>query len=128
MALLVTVVLMAGLLMDGVSAAESSFVRRRLSGSGVPRAGAASGFCVVPCFGITSCCVIPKNPFGFGFCTTLSIDPLNCGTCGVICPGGTICCNGKCANLLTDKSNCGLCGRVCQAKDKCFLGFCKYGA
>src|SRR5262249_46353634 len=46
-------------------------------------------------------------------------DPLNCGTCGNVCPTGTSCFSGACAkcgaDLQNDPMNCGACGHVCPA-------------
>jgi hypothetical protein len=83
-----------------------------------------------------------------GYCTDLSIDPDNCGTCGTVCNDtnamaycesgscGLICATGydDCdvdvttgceANLLRDNSNCGTCGTVCPTDQICYLGTCE---
>jgi len=32
-------------------------------------------------------------------CTDTSIDPLNCGACGNICPANAICIDGSCSDM-----------------------------
>src|SRR5262249_20817123 len=58
----------------------------------------------------------------------LSIDPNNCGGCGVVCGAGQVCsggvcggwpggqgnCNGTCVNLGNNVNRCGTCGNACQ--------------
>ena len=68
----------------------------------------------------------------------LAVDPLNCGTCGNVCAGGTTCmmglcrcasgamlCDGRCVDTRTNNSNCGACGNACTiANTVCSVGRC----
>jgi hypothetical protein len=71
-----------------------------------------------------------------GTCTDLT-TPTNCGACGNLCGGGTVCasgvcecptgqtdCNGSCVDLQTDSANCGSCGVACAAGGTCVAGHC----
>ena len=50
-------------------------------------------------------------------CTDLQTDLANCGACGLICPGGTVCENGVCqANT---------CNPPCGAGESCINGVCQ---
>jgi endo-1,4-beta-D-glucanase Y len=50
-------------------------------------------------------------------CIDLQTDASNCGACGTICPGGTVCQNGLCeANL---------CNPPCAAGESCINGVCQ---
>ena len=72
-------------------------------------------------------------------CTNSQVDPLNCGACGVVCTGGTVCnggcvkvfcppeqtrCGGVCVDTSTDPRNCGGCGILCPAGLSCQTGAC----
>ena len=69
----------------------------------------------------------------------LAVDPLNCGTCGNVCAGGTAIhdgalpvrlrarcvCDGRCVDTRTNNSNCGACGNACTiANTVCSVGRC----
>lgn len=73
-----------------------------------------------------------------GNCVDISIDPNNCGACGVVCAEGVACvngtcsvtgecqegltnCSGACISLRLDPNNCGACGKICES------GICNYG-
>ncbi len=79
-----------------------------------------------PCNIAQTCCgVSPTQPL-LTFCFYLAIDPLNCGTCGNICPLSTPdCCFRKCVNTLTDCANCGFCSNPC-INSSCTHGLCGY--
>lgn len=66
-----------------------------------------------------------------------SVDPFNCGACGVTCTGGKVCsggvcqcplsqlaCGGVCIDLQNDRLNCGSCGKTCTAGFGCSVGAC----
>jgi hypothetical protein len=72
-----------------------------------------------------------------GTCTDTSVDELNCGACGNVCPLGKACingncsclagqtlCNGTCADTSFDLRNCGKCGNVCDPGKDCLNGAC----
>src|SRR5262249_29912650 len=74
-----------------------------------------------------------------GSCVHLGTDPLNCGSCGNACAGGSVCaagacavscqtgrtnCSGSCVELQTDNANCGTCGRTCPSGAACGAGQC----
>jgi hypothetical protein len=81
---------------------------------------------------------------GTGCEINVARDPKNCGECGLACPAGDLCENGKCAcdpgpdgcgckNLATDPDNCGSCGFKCPGADvggngrrSCKGGHCAY--
>jgi hypothetical protein len=102
-----------------------------------------SFLCPAPGVPDTGCAVGMTNCGGF--CTDLSIDHGNCGSCGNSCPidsncmvgacvqacprGGLTICNGVCVDLLTDYNNCGACGNTCV--DDCAPdegGYCNGGS
>jgi peroxiredoxin len=71
--------------------------------------------------------------------TNINTDVNNCGSCGHLCPAGSVCtagmcivscqagqanCGGHCANLATDSANCGACGHACAAGSICVNGAC----
>ncbi len=76
--------------------------------------------------------------------TNTTSDTRNCGFCGNVCSGSTICssgmcactagqtnCGGTCRSLATDNSNCGACGRVCATTlvgSTCQSGTCTCAA
>lgn len=72
-----------------------------------------------------------------GTCKDTSVDLLNCGSCGNVCPLGKACINGTCSCLpgLTlcegtcidtsfDLRNCGACGNACPFGKHCVNGEC----
>ena len=83
----------------------------------------------VPCrSGLTNC---------NGFCRDVSTDISNCGSCGIVCPGNSVCiagtcqckdgyssCNGVCKDISSDAKNCGACGAVCPSGLICIKGTC----
>ncbi len=81
----------------------------------------------IACGGLTLC---------RGECVDTTIDPTNCGACGITCPAGQGCsqgiccgdnltvCGNRCVDLLTDPTNCGVCGFPCILGLSCVLGQC----
>lgn len=77
----------------------------------------------------------------FGKCVDTRVDPLNCGSCGHMCPpteAGASCqegqceclsgyseCGSTCVNTQTDTNNCGGCGNRCPSDRTCFQGQCQ---
>ena len=86
----------------------------------------------------------PNCPAGFkqcsAGCTLVSLDPNNCGACGVACEDNEVCyegecvvsgacppgqnlCDETCADLLDDDAHCGTCFEACT-EGTCFEGKC----
>jgi len=88
--------------------------------------------------------VAPSNPtcpagtiLCNGTCNDTSVDLLNCGSCGNICPLGKTClngkclcpadlafCNGTCVDVSSDEFNCGTCAKTCPPDKTCITGVC----
>jgi hypothetical protein len=76
-------------------------------------------------------------------CVDTKTDTQNCGHCGVVCPTGMQCingkcgqgggpcqagqtrCKGRCVDLRSDVNNCGACGVVCGTGRVCSAGSCQ---
>jgi hypothetical protein len=100
--------------------------------------GACSGTCGDSLSGQTVC----KPDAGDAYCANLKADGQNCGKCGLVCAGGTVCASGvcqstcapeqsrcggdagACVNLQTDNANCGACGAACGTLESCTAGVC----
>ena len=102
----------------------------------------SSGNCNPGCQGT----VCPAD--GGGFCTDLTGDPANCGSCGEACPSGSTwlcirshcdnqCENGNpyfscaapdggstCTDVDWDNANCGYCGNICPSGQTCNSAYC----
>ena len=78
-----------------------------------------------------------------GTCIPTTVDPKNCGGCGVQCPPTEACAGGACSatclppsvkcgqycvDTTTDNNNCGACGTVCPSGQACIGGQCGGGA
>lgn len=78
-----------------------------------------------------------------GRCIPTSVDPSNCGGCGITCAMGQVCvsngctntcptgltaCGGTCADLQSDSNHCGSCATVCPAGQGCAGGRCTTAA
>jgi hypothetical protein len=76
-----------------------------------------------------------------GRCANLQTDTLNCGACGVVCPGSQSCVAGTCralcgpgqtacgpsmtcVDLQSNAANCGACGVLCPPGQSCGNGTC----
>jgi hypothetical protein len=74
-----------------------------------------------------------------GACIPTSVDPDNCGGCGVKCTSSQVCsggacessclpgltpCNRECVDTKTDSNNCNACGNVCSSGTGCSNGNC----
>jgi Stigma-specific protein, Stig1 len=74
-----------------------------------------------------------------GLCVDIASSSRNCGSCGNVCGGGTVCsfgvcvatcapsltnCNESCIDTQNDNANCGACGLVCDLGQVCFAGAC----
>jgi hypothetical protein len=74
-----------------------------------------------------------------GQCIPTSVDPNNCGGCGVKCAAPSVCtgggcassclpglqaCSGSCVDAQNDNANCGSCGHACPSKQGCSSGAC----
>jgi hypothetical protein len=94
-----------------------------------------------------------SDPFGGSHCTDLTVDPRNCGGCGIACTGATFCAQGRCqmgeapppptcyipttncgteqepfcTDPFRDPGNCGTCGRRCTDGTFCKEGACVSG-
>jgi hypothetical protein len=75
-----------------------------------------------------------------GVCIPTSVDPMNCGGCGVRCAPGRLCaaggcveacpagltaCAGTCVDAASDSAHCGVCGTACAAGTGCVAGRCE---
>jgi hypothetical protein len=80
-------------------------------------------------------------------CANLLIDPMNCGSCGTVCEGGTFCsptgdagdasacglgcfggtikCGTRCVQQTVDPFNCGGCNNVCTDGGTCVDASCQ---
>lgn len=75
-----------------------------------------------------------------GGCIATSVDPSNCGGCGVTCAAPEVCssgacsdagclsglsaCSGSCVDLNNDSTNCGTCSHACATGTGCAGGTC----
>jgi hypothetical protein len=72
-----------------------------------------------------------------GRCTRVAGDPLNCGSCGNVCPPGVGCavgrcdcfepmiaCDGICLDPSTNSTHCGACNNTCAEGEMCRSGRC----
>jgi hypothetical protein len=88
------------------------------------------GTCAVSCIEGFDLCTRD----GGNYCANLSNDESNCGTCGkscphgqfclsgacaVVCPDGSLLCDGLCVNPLSDNANCGGCAMACPSGTVC---------
>lgn len=84
-------------------------------------------------------CPAGTDPCSDG-CVDRKRDPLNCGSCGIVCPDTAICrkgecrcangarpCDGVCPDFENDSNNCGACGRECGSGTICVGGSCQPG-
>src|SRR5206468_11215 len=121
--------------------------RRCLAPTGGSGSACNAGSCVQNCpSGDSVCGSSSSSPL----CANLQNDPLNCGSCGHICPNPAACVNGSCAacpaqfpdvcptlgilspgdrptscdNLSISNINCGRCGNQCVLGTSCQNGTC----
>jgi len=107
-----------------------------------PTTGSSS--CATPCgtgqLCVAGSCVCPPyQSFCNGACIPTSIDPANCGGCGVQCKGAEVCsagscgseclpgldvCGNSCVDLKNDSKHCGTCPNECGAGTGCADGKC----
>ena len=81
----------------------------------------------------------PYSSFCAGACIPSSVDPNNCGGCGVVCTGAQVCsagvcssgclpgltvCGQACVDLANDSAHCGDCASTCPDKQGCSNGRC----
>jgi hypothetical protein len=75
-------------------------------GSFCPSPLVTGGFCAAEDGKVGVCC--PSDAPGSFGCSDLSVDPENCGGCGLVCPSGQTCSHGVCSGTPV---NCGI-GRI----------------
>jgi Chaperone of endosialidase len=84
------------------------------AGSGANLPGDANGGCNPACASGLTCCA--------GACVKISSDPLNCGSCGVVCTGETSFCDDHCKAPPCDKD-----AATCAAGSCCGYQCCIQG-
>ncbi len=108
-------------------------------GAGGTSSGAASGGGTSGGGGADGGGCPPYQSLCGGSCIPTSIDPNNCGGCGVQCTGTTACsagtcashcqtgltaCSHSCVDTSSDNANCGGCGHACPSGQGCVAGGC----
>ncbi len=109
-----------------------------------------ANYIILPCLILLACGTIesiaevpgnsaclPGQMLCNGTCVDTSVDVLNCGACGNVCPLGKACnngtcsclaglnlCNGTCTDTSFDLRNCGKCGNICPPGKDCIKGEC----
>lgn len=85
------------------------------------------------------CCCPDGKAYCNGECLDVSADPLNCGSCGNVCPDDHPCVDGVCQqcpsgqtkcldgcfDLQTDPLHCGSCSHACDSDQTCVSGNCQ---